>query len=102
LKVELAFKLFVAIQILDRVRRTDLERDERIVERSFTKLAQIDAVGGGVNDFQVLDYLVPAGELAVLADAEAEELFGRLELNAGRLRSPVNAGRQRQQHGSQN
>src|SRR5262245_28420223 len=102
LKVEFAFTLFVPIQILDRLRRADFKRDERIVESSFAKLAQIDAVRSGVNEFQILDYLVPAGELAVLADSEAEELFGRLQLNAGRLRSRVNAGRHRQQHGSQN
>ena len=55
----------------------DLERDERVVAAGLAELAEPDAVGARRRQLHVLDDLVPARQLVVGADLEAEKLLRR-------------------------
>ena len=78
LEVQLPFELLVAVEILQRVGRADFERDERIAVAGLAELAEADAVGVRRGQLHVVDDLVPAGQLVVGADLEADKLLGRL------------------------
>jgi histidinol-phosphate/aromatic aminotransferase/cobyric acid decarboxylase-like protein len=79
LEVQLLLQPFVAVQVLERVRGADFERDERIAAAGLAELAEAHAVGIRRGQLHVVDDLVPAGKLVVGADLVAEELLGRLE-----------------------
>src|SRR4029077_10489478 len=96
LEIELPLEPLVAVEGLERLRRADLERDERIVAARLPELADPDAVGTRRRELHVLDDLVPPRELAVGGDQMAEELFRRLQPGGGgderRRESDDNAG----------
>ncbi len=94
-EVQLAFELLVAIEVLQRIGAGDLQRDERIVVRGPAELAEADAIARSRDQAHVLDDLVPARELVVAADPEAEELIGRGDSVLGRQ---ARRQRQRGQH----
>ena len=85
LEVQLPLQLLVAIEILQRLGRADFERDERIAVAGLAELAEADAVRVGRGELHVVDDLVPADQLVVGADLEAEKLLRRLQ-RAGRGR----------------
>jgi len=83
LEVQLALELLVAFEILQRVRRADLERDERVVLAGLAELAEAHAIGIRRGQLHVLDNPVPAHEFVVGPDLEAQKPVGCLERSRG-------------------
>jgi hypothetical protein len=79
LEVQLAFELLEALDVLQRVRRADFDRDERVAVGRLAQFVHAHAVGCRGDHLHVLHDLVPARELRVGSDLEAEELLGRLK-----------------------
>ena len=79
LEVEPPLDLLVSIEVADRVRRADLQREKRLAAARASELAEADPVGARRRVLHVVDDGVPAGQLSVRADPEADKLFRRLD-----------------------
>src|SRR5437870_5750318 len=77
--------------VLQRVGRADLERDERVAVARLSELPEAHAVRIRRGNLHVLDDLVPADELVVVAHFVPETLLRGLE-HAGRGRDECRRG----------
>ena len=92
LEIQPALQLLVAVQVLERVGRADLEQDERVPAVGRAQLAEPDARRLGRRLLHVVDNHVPPRQAIVGADLEPDKLVGRLQL-AGRGRPIGHADR---------
>ena len=76
LEIELPLELLVAVDVLQGVRRADLQRNEGLAVGRLAELAQPHAIGRLRRQLHVFDDAVPADELVVGADGMAGELLG--------------------------
>ncbi len=77
LEVEPTLELLDPVDVSQRVRRADLDGDEAVASGRLPQFADPDARRALGHRLQVGDDLVPAGQLVVGADREAEELLRR-------------------------
>ena len=78
LEVELTFQVLQLVEIAQVFGGADFQEDERIAVGGGAEVAKLDAVGAVGDGLHVLDDLVPANQLFIAADAEAEILLGAL------------------------
>ena len=78
LEVKLTFQVLQLIEVAQVVGGADFQEDEWIAVGGRAEVTKLDAVGAIGDGLHVLDDLVPAHQLFIAADAEAEILFGAL------------------------
>ena len=83
LEVELAFQGLQLVEIAQVFGGADFQQDEGIAVGGGAEVAELDAVRAVGDGLHVLDDLVPADQLLVAADAEAEVLLGSLDGGGG-------------------